>query len=91
MKDSRKECDSITKMRGDSLVDNTIESLAQERYNSHPLGKGGVKEVSVEIPGKRKGNKDLKNSLLVIKALYAKGIINTNTMLKIEKKYGGMQ
>ena len=62
----------VTNNGSESLVDCTIENQDSRRYTPSHLKK---KEVR-------------KNSLMIIQALYKKGLINAETLSNIEKKYG---
>lgn len=65
---------SITKGLDITPVDCTIETKGTECYNlTHDY---------------ERGEGDLKNSLVIITALYKKGMINMETLLKIQRKYG---
>ena len=67
---------SITKGMDITPLDCTIESRTTECYNlTHDY---------------ERGEGDLKNSLVIIEALYKKGMINMETLLKIQRKYGGV-
>ena len=63
---------NVTNNGRESLVDCTIENQDSRRYTPSHLKK---KEVR-------------KNSLMIIQALYKKGLINVETLSNIEKKYG---
>ncbi len=64
----------MAKESKENLADYTIESRKTECYNpTHNL---------------KRSVGDLKNSLVIIDALYKKGMINMETLLKIKKKYG---
>lgn len=63
---------NITNNGRESLVDCTIENQDSRRYTPSHFKK---KEIR-------------KNSLMIIEALYKKGLINVETLSNIEKKYG---
>lgn len=79
MKDVKKgiESDSLTKLEGKGLLNSSIDSYGEERYNSRYLekerGRGEKKEAD--------------NCLSLINVLHKKGIINMETYMEVERKY----
>lgn len=62
------------------VTNNTVVILA-----NHSIEKSNSKRYN---PRQLKDKRKLKNSLMIINALYKKGVINVETMANIEKKYG---
>lgn len=73
----------------DFLVNPSIESSDSERYNPLKLkDKGGEHNEGVHSFGRKRGDGTLDKPLAIIQALYKKGLLNTETVISIEKKYG---
>lgn len=72
-----------------SLVNPPIEYSDTKRYNPGQLKrKGGAEDESLYSYHKNRRGKQMKNSLMIINALYKKGLVNAETISNIEKKYG---
>lgn len=83
------ESDIVTNNKSRTLVDHTIEALGSRRYTPKHFKdkeRGTNENLYSCYQGKSGGN--MKNSLMVIHALYEKGLINAETLSNVEKRYG---
>ena len=83
------ESSEVTNNTVITLANPSIEGLNAKRYNPRQLKeKGGTRNEGVCSHYKNGRGGEMKNSLMIINALYKKGLNNIETISNIEKKYG---